>query len=376
MNASRFMLPIAAFGFSSALTVAVRKAAEPSISQITEPSPAISSSHRTKSIRESSEFTAISALLRNGRIDDARELLRKLGARDPVAFFKLLSKLPGLPGMDDIIRETAAKLPWNQPAITDLLNGIATNEWRDLAWGAYATSRVGMVPDEEVFEVGGKAREYVSMSALGGLFKDAAEKRPDAFLAFLNTTNSTSLREFFFGELMKFHPERAGELFKTIPDGSPGSAYDKSYILSARVKALPTAENLRAVLLERGERGIFDRSSGPFLVCAAIMKANPQQKSEILDWIGTQPPIARNRLLNGIVFSTVFEGCDPIPPAEFSNVLKTYTSGYMQKMALERWLERNKDLDQKDPNWIDQLPTERLRNHALDLRNKRESGGS
>lgn len=373
MNASRFILPAAAFGFSLALTVAVRNAAGPSIPPKAELSAGISPSHRTKCIRESREFAAISALLRDGRIDDARERLRKLGARDPVAFFQLLSKLPGLPGMDDIIRETAAKLPWNQSAITELLNGIATNEWRDLAWGAYATSRVGLVPDEEVFEVGGRAREYVSMSALGGLFKDAAEKRPDAFLAFLNTTNSTSLREFFFGELMKFHPERAGELFKTIPDGSPGSAYDKSYILSERVKALPTAENLRAVLLERGERGIFDDGAGSFLVCGAIMKANPQQKAEILDWIGTQPPIARNRLLDGIVFSTVFERCDPIAPAEFSKVLSTYTSGYMQEQALETWLKRNKDLDQTDPNWIDQLPTERLRNHALDLRKKRES---
>jgi hypothetical protein len=74
-----------------------------------------------------------------------------------------------------------------------------------------------------------------------------------------------------------------------------------------------------------------------------------------------------------IVFSTMSEYNDPIPPSEFSKVLDTYTSGYMQEQALETWLKQNKDVDQKDPNWIDQLPTERLRNHALDLRKKRDT---
>ncbi len=365
MSALRKILPVAVFGLSLAVTLISRKSETPVDKESLPEKPP---GRLTKTARTESTFNAVRALLRDGKINAAREVLRQLGKEDPVAFFKLLAKLPGIPGMEDVVRETAGQLPWNQQHITDLLNHISNNLLRDLAWSSYISPQVGILPDEEIFAVGIKARESRFMSALGGLFKDAAEKRPDAFLAFLNTQNSTFLRVEFFEELMKFHPERAAELFQRIPDGAGGGAYDKDYILQTRVEAQPTAENLQAVLLERGSRGVYDRSSVSFLVSSAISKASPRQKTEILEWIGTQPPIARNRLLGGMV-----DYDDPISPAEFSKVLATYTSGYMQEQALDNWLKRNKDLDQKDPNWIDQMPTERLRNYALDLRKKREA---
>lgn len=365
---------IAVFALSLVGTLIFRKSGTPHTSAQTESSPANSPAPRSKTARTERTFAAVHSLLRNGRIDDARELLRQLGEQDPVAFFKLLGRLPGLPGIEDIIRETAKRLPWNEQAITELLNKIGTDDWKTLAWQSYITAQVGLRSDQEIYEVGLEAGGNASGRSIIGLLTDAAEKRPDAMLAIINRQSDMVINMMFFGEIMKFHPERASELFRSIPDGELGSAYNKSYILQTRIEALPTAENLQAVLLERGNRGIYDNNSGSFLVCSAASKANPQQKAKILEWIGTQPPIARNRLLDGIVFSTVFEYNDPIPPAEFSKVLNTYTSGYLQEQALETWLKRNKELDQKDPNWIDQLPTERLRNHALDLRKKRESG--
>lgn len=371
MSFLRKLLPVAVFGLSLAGTLVFRKSGTPDTSPETNPLSGASPAPRTKTARSETTFAAVKALLRDGKIDAARDLLHQLGAQDPAAFFKLLSRLPGLPGMEDIIRETAESLPWDQQDTTDLLNRISSDDWKILAWQSYITAQVGLRSDQEIYDISRKADGNASTNCLIGLLKDAAEKRPDAMLAILNRKSGMSTNMMFFGEVMKFHPERASELFRSIPDGAPGSAYSKSYILQTRIKAQPTAENLQAVLLERGNRGVYDWSSGSFLVGNAISEASPQQKAEILEWIGTQPPLARNRLLGGIVFSTMFDYNDPISPADFSKVLDTYTSGYMQEKALDNWLKRNKDLDQKDPNWINHLPTERLRNHALGLREKR-----
>lgn len=373
MNVLRKILPVAVFGLSLAVTLISRKSDTPPVSAPTQSLPDNSPAPRTKTVRSESTSAAVRALLRDGKIDEARELLRQLGAQDPVAFFKLLGKLPGFPGMEDIIRKAAARLPWNQQSTIDLLNAIRPDDRCILAWQAYIGARVGTLSDDEIYSVGLKAEGNAGGGSLIELFKDAAQKRPDAMLSIMNGKSAMLLNMLFFEEVMKCHPERAAELFNSIPDGAPGSAYSKSYILQTRIKALPTAENLQAVLLERGSSGIYNADSDSFLVCSAISKASPRQKTEILEWIGTQPPIARNRLLDGIVFSTMFDYNDSISPAEFSKVLDTYTSGYLQERALDNWLKRNKDLDQKAPNWIDQLPTERLRNHALDLRKKRET---
>lgn len=153
-------------------------------------------------------------------------------------------------------------------------------------------------------------------------------------------------------------------------DGSYGGGYGKSYILQSRAIAQPTAENLRTVLLERGERGVHDTGSGSFLVSSAYPKASAGEKVKILDFIAAQPPIARNRLLGGIAFSTVFDHNGPITAAEFSKVLGVYTSGHMQEEALKVWLERNGSLLSKDTGWIDTLPSERLKNYVLKLKDQ------
>lgn len=372
MSTFRKILPLAVFGLTLTGTLIFRKPNPPRTLAETHPSRDHSPATRTKVSRPESTFAAVRALLRDGKIEPARDLLRQLGAQNPTAFFKLLSKLPGLPGMEDIIRNTAASLPWNQQAITELLNSISSDDWKILAWQSYITAQVGLRPDQEIYDVGLKAEGNASGRSLTGLFTDSAEKRPEAMLAIINRESDMVINMIFFGEVMKFHPDRASELFRSIPDGSPGSAYSKHYILQSLIQALPTAANLEAVLQEGGDRGIYDRNSSSFLVCSAISNASPQQKAEILAWIGNQPPLARNRLLDGIVFSTVFDSNDPISPADFSKVLDTYTSGYMQEQALDSWLKRNKDLDETDPGWIDQLPSQRLRDHALKLREKRQ----
>lgn len=374
MKFSRNLRPFAVFGLSLMGTLVFRKSGMLPSSSPVEATPSSPPGPRIRSARPENTSTTVRGLLREGRIDEARVLLRELGEQDPVAFFRLLGRLPGLPGMEDAIRIMGARLPWNKPVITDLLNGINEDDWKVLAWQSYISAQVGVLPDQEIYDVGLQAEGRASALSLTGLFTDAAEKRPDAMLAIINRQGDMVINMLFFEQIMKFHPEQASELFRSIPDGELGSAYNKAYILQTRIKALPTAGNLQAVLLERGERGIYD-SNGSFLVCSAASTANPQQRAEILEWIGTQPPIARNRLLDGIVFSTVFDYNDPIPPAEFSKVIETYTSGYLQEKALETWLKRNKDLDQNHPGWIEMLPTERLRNHALDLRNKREAEG-
>lgn len=373
MSFYRTILPVAIFGMSLAGTLIFRNSSISQPSTETNSLPSGSPTHRTKTTRTESTFAAVRALLRDGKIEAARDLLHQLGQQDPVAFFKLLGKLPGMPGMEHIIRETAARLPWNHHATTELLNHIKTDDWKILAWESYITAQIGLRPDQEIYDVGLKAGGNAGGRCLLGLFADAAEKRPEAMLAIINRQSDMVINMLFFGEIMKFHPERAFELFRSIPDGTPGSAYNKSYIRETLVEAMPTAKTLEAALQESGDRGIYNWSLGSFLVCSAISKANPEQKAEILDWIANQPPIARNRLLEGIVFSTHFDYNDPIAPEEFSKVLNTYTSGYMQEQALDRWLQRNKDLYPTNPNWIAQLPTERLRNHALDLRKKHES---
>jgi hypothetical protein len=373
MSVSRRILPVAAFGLTLAATLVFRWESAPSQPRREATAVEISQAGGTKTRRDESSFAAVRALLRDGKIEEAHALLRRLATDDPVAFFRLLAKLPAIPGLEDIIREGAGRLPWKQQAITDLLNGIKTKPWRDLAWASYIAPRVGVLPDEEVYAVGALARESVFMSVMGGLFKDAAEKRPDSFLAFLNTTKSTFFRVAFFEELMKVHPERASELFRSIPDGSYGGGYDKPYILQSRAVAQPTAENLRAVLLERGERGVYDTGSASFLVSSAYPQASAGEKEKMLEFIAAQPPIARNRLLDGIAFSTVFDRNDPITVAEFSKVLGIYTSGHMQEEALKLWLERNKSLLSKDTGWIDTLPSERLKNYAFKLKEQRKA---
>ncbi len=369
-------LPLAVFCVSLSGTLIFRKPNTQLAWSETNSSGDRSPASRTKTARAESTFAAVRALLRDGKIEPARDFLRQLGAQDPTALFKLLSMLPGLPGMEDIIRETAAGLPWNQQATTELLNSISSDDWKILAWQSYISAQIGLRPDQEIYDVGLKAGGNASGRCLTGLFTDAAEKRPEAMLAIINRESDMVINMIFFGEIMKFHPERASEIFRSIPDGTPGSAYNKHYILQSLIQTLPTAANLEAVLQEGGDRGIYDRNLGSFMVCSAILNASLQQKAEILEWIGTQPPLARNRLLDGIVVSTIFDSSDAISPAEFSKILNTYTSGYMQEQALDSWLERNKDLDEKDPGWIDQLPNQRLRDHALKLLEKRQAAVS
>lgn len=323
---------------------------------------------RTRTVRPEDVQAEVRALLRAGNMEAAREKLRELGKHDAVAFFKILRRLPGLPGMDDIVKEVAARLTWNDPATFEFLNNIGPDEWKILAWQGYINGQIGMRPDQEVYDVGLKAAANAFGSSLSGLLADAAEKRPAAMLAIISKESDMVINMMFFENVMKFHPERSSELFQSIPDGSPGSSYNKGYVLSTMVEALPTAENLEKALRERGSRGIYEEGSGSFLVCSALSKADTRQRAGILEWIGTQPPIARSRLLEGFVFSTMFDYSDPIAPAEFAKVLSNYTSGTLQEKALESWLKRNKDIDEKDPDWMNQLPTERLRNHARELK--------
>ncbi|GAA5120251.1 hypothetical protein JIN84_20625 [Luteolibacter yonseiensis] len=371
MSLTRKTLPVVVFALSLTVTIISRKSTSPApvrtptAESVTEKSPV----HPTKAVRAEKTSAAVRASLRAGKIDEAHVLLRQLASADPVAFFKLIGKLPGLPGVEDLIRDAAAQLPWDDAKIIALLNNISNNDLRDIAWAAYIKPKAGVLPDGEVFKVGIQADANF---ALIPLYADAANKRPDAFLDFLNTLNKTTLRVEFFSELMKVHPERASELFHRIPDEAGGSVYDKAYILQARLYAQPTTENLQAVLRDRGSNGIYDGNLSSSLVGSAYPGANASERVKMLAWVGSLPPLARNRLLDGMVFTSADHYTDPISPAELSEVLNTYTSTYRQEIALKSWLNRNKDWDQKNPGWINQLPNGRLRNQALELREKSE----
>lgn len=360
MKATRLLIPAAVFLVSLGGTIGVAKLFAPAKPAKQEAAPQAAS---TKSRhREENAFSEIRAFLRDGNLEAAKDALRKLGERDPVAFFELLAKLPGMPGVDEIIRETAARLPWNSKEITDLLNRIGPPDWRDLAWGAYTEARIGEVPDAEVYEVGVKARTSEFNSSIRALMEDAAEKRPDSFLEVLNREGGTSIREEFFDILMKHHPERAAELFQRIPKGSYGSTYDRRYILQARARGLPTAENLELTMKDLGERGAYSWDYATTLVTHVYHKATPEEQAKVLEFIGSQPPLARNRLLSG----TLYREEEAVSPQEFAKILGIFTTPVLQEEALQGWME-SQELDPADLTWIEALPNERLRKRAKEL---------
>ncbi|HEY1122329.1 MAG TPA: hypothetical protein VGE67_12045 [Haloferula sp.] len=351
----------AVFAVSLAVTLVARNSASRSGLAKDDP-PSGPPARPTKVHREQSAFEEVKERLRAGDFEGAKGILRQLGERDPVAFFELLERLPGMPGIDDIIGETAARLPWNQPEITDLLNRIGTNSWRDLAWSSYTAARIGLRPDEEVFEVGIKARSHEHLSGVRKLMEDAAEKRPDRFLALLNHLGGTSIREEYFEMLMKHHSSRAGEFFATIPDGSPGANYDRAYVLQARARCVPTAESLIATLADTGSRGIYSADFAPLFTHQTYRAASPEEREKVLAAIAEQPPIARNRMVDGLFFDD-----KPLPIAEFSRATSLYASGYLQRAALERWIKAQPELATADRSWIEQLPTEKMRARAHEL---------
>ncbi len=357
-------LPVAVFALSLAITVAARKTGGTAAAS-EMPAPGRHAGIY-KTHREESAFAEVKKLLRAGDHGGALALLRRLADRDPVAFFELLERLPGLPGVEDIIRDAAGNLPWNQPEITALLNRIGPHQWRDLAWGSYTSARIGEIPDEEIFEVGGDARWHEHLSAVRKLMEDAAEKRPDSFLAYLSHIGGTSVREEFFEMLMKHHPERAGEFFATIPDSNYGANYDRVYILQTRARCLPTAENLMATFSDTGSRGAYSADFAPLFTHQAYSNATPEEREKILETITAQPPLARNRMLFGTLY-------DPPPAAEFSRLVGLFTSTHLQQGALENWVGEQKQLDPADRGWIENLPTDRLRARAHELLDARAS---
>lgn len=354
-------LSIATFAISLAITILARKAGpatDGGVAVLTAAPPSLPG----KTHREQSAFEEVKSFLRAGDLAGAKASLRRLAERDPVAFFELLERLPGIPGIEDTIRDAAARLPWNDPEITSLLNRIGTDSWRDLAWDSYTAPQIGLRPDEEVFEVGMKARNRVHLTGVRKLMEDAAAKRPDEFLAYLNRLGGTSIREEFFEMLIKHHPQRVGELFATIPDGSPGANYDRAYVLQVRARCLPTAENLLATLADTGSRGTFSGELAALFSYQTYRSATPGEKEKVLAAIAEQPPLARNRMLAGLFFDE-----KPLPLDEFNRVTALYTSGSLQQEVLEQWIESQPDLSPDQRDWIARLPTERMRSKANEL---------
>ena len=367
MNVSRLIAPVllAALGF--AVTAVCRQQQNDSmVAAAATPSPAASAKARH---REESAIAEIRKCLREGNLDGARAILSSLGERDPVAFFELLIKLPGFPGLDDIIAKSAGKLPWNDPEITELLNAIGPHAWRDLAWGAYVGARSGIVSDKEIMEVGGKANYHTHLSSVEKVMQDAAADRPESFMALLNEMGGTSVREEFVRMVMKHRPELGSQLFKSIPDGSNGANYDRAYILQVRTIELPTAQNLMSTLADVGERGIYSSDFAPLCAHQAYRSASAEEKAKILEAISKLPDVARNRMLTG----PLLYDAEEVSPQDFARGVSLYTSGFLQKEALQRWMREQPALDPRDRGWVDDLPTEKLRveaNRILDEKAK------
>ncbi|WP_367873945.1 hypothetical protein [Luteolibacter sp. Populi] len=309
--------------------------------------------------RDEINFGSVQAYLRAGDLDGARAELARLAKRDPIAFFKLLERLPGMPGIEDSIRVAAAGLPWKDSAVIELLNRIAANGWRDLAWNSYTGARSGVLPDQEVFEIGIKARTYTSCSGIRKLMQDAAKDRPESFFALMNKQGGTTMREEFVTEAMKHDPAMGAKLFASIPDGSSGCNYDRAYVLQARARCFPTADNLMATMHDIGGRGIYSGDFGALFASQAYENGTPEERIKILDQIAALPPLARNRMLDGP--TSFVKG---ISLGEFSRAVGLSTSGFYQERALDSWMKGQPDLDQGDRGWIASLPTEKLRAKA------------
>lgn len=363
MRASRLIGPMLVAALSFAATLALRHRdglnaqAAAAVSQSQAQAPA-KARHR-----EESAFAEVRKCLRNGDLDGARAILSSLGERDPVAFFELLSKLPGFPGLEDIIRSSAERLPWNQPEITRLLNGIGPHQWRDLAWGSYVAPRSGIIPDKEILSVAGKADDYQHLAAISKVMEDAARERPDSFMTLLNEMGGTSVREEFVRMVMPHHPELAEKLFKSIPDGSDGCNYDRAYILQVRSIGQPTAENLLATLADVGDRGVYSSDFAPLCAFQAFRHASAEEKVKIIESIRGLPDVARNRMLGGPLLYEPKE----VSPQDFARGVAAYTSGFLQQEALERWIKEQPEFDTKERGWIAELPTEKLRSQAARL---------
>ena len=361
----RKFLPAVVFVACLLVTIAARKTVA-SAKPVATNSPATAMPTKSRH-RAEDAFTKVRAFLRAGDLAGARACLSELGERDPEAFFELLEKLPGIPGIEDLIKETAARLEWDKPRITALLNRIGPQQWRNEAWEAYTFARVGKLSDEEIFEVGSRADTIFSQGGVRRLMEDAAEKRTDSFLALLNKWGGTSVREEFFEMLMKHHPERADELFDTIPDRNWGCNYDRAYVLQVRSRCLPTAENLMATLADLGKTGSTSGTFAPLFAYQAYSHATPEEKAKILETIAAQPAMARNRMIDG----PLFYGDEPLPVDEFARMVGIYSSTGLQHDALERWIEGQPDLNSTDRSWVEKLPNDKLRQQANELLDKK-----
>ena len=361
MKPGAFILPLAVFALSLGATMAVRKPGQTASHEPTKEHE--NPTAPTKRHREQSAFDQIKAALRQGDPAGARGILKQLAERDPVAFFELLESLPGIPGMDELVAEAAARLPWNQPEITGVLNRIGPDSWRDVAWESYGAAQIGIRPDEEILKVVDDANTRLHLAGVRTLMLDAAEKRPEAFMALLNREGGTGTREEFFEMVVKHHPEMADALFNSIPNANPGANYDRGYVLQARARCLPTADNLMATLALTGSRGAYSGTYSCLFTHQAYDHANPAEKEKIIEAIASQPALARNTMLTG----ALLYGDKLVPLAEFSRLTSLYTSFTLQSIALDRWIEQQPELATADRSWIEQLPTEKMRARAREL---------
>ncbi len=363
MKLQSYYLPALSFGFAFVLALAWPDGKDAPDRARQTAAPTAGPSIRAP--REPSEADRIRSALRAGDLETARAIFRELSERDPVAFFELLSRFPGLPEMEGIIKDASTRLPWDRPEITVLLNGIGPWEWRDLAWEAYTAARVGLLPDEEVFEVGTRSNWIRHCSGIRTLLEDAAEKRPDAFWDFLNRKGGTSLREEFFQAFLKHHPERASEFFHRIPDGD-GANYDRAYVLQARSYTVPTVESLASTLEDLGPRGIYSATFAGMFTGHVYNHATEAEREKVLEMIAEQPPLARNRMISHILSDSAER-----PAEEFSRLLSYSTSGWQQREALDYWMKEQESLNSGERGWVDLLPTEKLRARANELLDQR-----
>lgn len=367
MKAPGFLGSSLLLAASFALTMAMKHMIAPPAAAAAATELAVEAAPAKSRHREESAFSEVRAKLRAGDFEGARSILRKLGERDPTALFELLAKLPGFPGVEDIIRDAAGRLPWDKPEVTVLLNGIGPHAWRDLAWGSYTLPQSGIIPDEEILKVGHKADTWGHLSSIRGVMEDAAKNRTESFLAILNKMGGTSVREEFFEMMIKHHPELADQLFPTIPDGSPGCNYDRGYVLQVRSRCLPTASDLMATLEDTGTRGMYSNTFAPLFASQAYKHATAEERGKILESIVAQPALARNRLLAGPL---LYEA-ESLNGEDFAKMVGLYTSGYLQQEALKQWLEEQPKLDPADRKWVDELPTEKLKASAQKLLDER-----
>lgn len=351
--AARFLLPSLAFGLGFFLFA---KQATPRSNRIA----AAIRSHETGGL------AGLRAFLRNGDLETVRAKLSQLAESDPLEFFRMLERLPPIPGLDERIVAAAARLPRNSDPSMDALNQVRGRELKIEAWQAYLQSAVGMAADRDIVEV---ASHAISLShvVLGPFLADAVPDRPVEIFDLLGEFRIP--RDGFFELLIQARPDTFDFLLEKIEVGSPNRASDLFEAGRIRTRNAGSFEDLAAGLRAYRECGLLSTEGISGGMWSALEKATPGERADLYAGLAGQAALVRNRALRevGSVAS--------IPPGEIGHILALVTSAPIRQEILVQWMSRQASAEITGAEWLASLPDGELRETAAGLIAERAGKG-